>query len=163
MIVNRDSQLWKYLPEELRGLISDGESLIVECQALSGKISDYSYLVFPFAKAYEGFLKNLFLDMGIIREEDFYGDSIRIGRILNPMFMEESESVYAKLLTHSEHGRKAAERLWRSWKRGRNEVFHYFPHNFRRLSKETAVDIIEEMVGAMGQAIDILNSGKKNK
>lgn len=159
--INRESKLWKYLPEELRGLISDGEFLLVDCHAQAGRVSDYSYLVFPFAKAYEGFLKNLFLDMKLIREEDFYGDDIRIGRILNPMFMKKSDSVYAKLLTHPGPGRQLAERLWRSWKRGRNEVFHYFPHNFRRLSQEDALEIIAEMSAAMESAVGILNKNSK--
>lgn len=83
-VIERKSKLWRYLPEEIRSLILDGENLLIECHAISGKVSDYSYLVFTFAKAYEGFLKHLFLDLGLIHEEDFYGDDIRIGRILNP-------------------------------------------------------------------------------
>ena len=157
-IVDHKSKLWSYLPDELRGLITDGENLLVDCQKNpNSKVSDYSYLVFPFSKAYEGFLKNIFLDMGLIREEDFYGDHTRIGRILNPMFMEKGDSVYSKLLTHSPAGRAAAEKLWRIWKRGRNEIFHYFPHNFRRIGREEAVDIIAEMVAAMELAVRILD------
>ena len=147
---------------ELRGLIEDGEHVLVECRAhKSSKVSDFSYLVFPFSKAYEGFLKNLFLDMGIIREEDFYGDHFRIGRVLNPLFMKEGHSAYAKLLAHSEAGRAIAEKLWRVWKRGRNEIFHYFPHNFRRISKEEALDIIAEMVSAMELGVEVLDGKKK--
>jgi len=156
--VDRKSKLWKYLPDEIRGLLIDGEKLLVECHSLSGQISDYSYLVFPFAKAYEGFLKQLFLDLGLIHEEDFYSDDIRIGRILNPVFIDKPESVYYKLRKYSKEGEEAAERLWKVWTHGRNQLFHYYPHNFRRLSNQEAAKIIEEMLGAMSAAIEILSS-----
>ncbi|MBI2414846.1 type II toxin-antitoxin system RnlA family toxin [candidate division WWE3 bacterium] len=156
--MDRKSKLWKYLPEEIRGLLEDGEKLLIECHALSGHVSDYSYLVFPFAKAYEGFLKQLFLDLGLIHEEDFYSDDIRIGRILNPIFINKDFSVYSKLKKYSKTGEETAERLWKIWTHGRNQLFHYYPHNFRRLSSYEANKIIKEMLDAMHTAIDILSS-----
>lgn len=156
IVVPRESKLWSYLPEEIKGLIEDGEHLLIECHTLSGKVSDYSYLVFPFAKAYEGFLKNYFLDLGLIKEDEFYGDDIRIGRILNPMFMEKNFSVYAKLQKVDGYNPKAAKHLWEIWKKGRNQVFHYFPHNFRRLSKEESAEIIKGMISAMQEAVAVI-------
>ena len=147
-VVKRNSKLWKYLSEELRGLIEDGEGLLTECHSLSGKISDYSYLVFPFAKAYEGFLKHFFLDLGLITDAEFFGDDIRIGKILNPYFMKQPFSVYTKLKHH--HGDEEIPRqLWEIWIKGRNQVFHYFPHNFRKLSRTEAAEIIDGFVRAM--------------
>jgi len=110
-------------------------------------ISDYCYLVFPFSKAYEGFLKKLFLDLKLMRPEDYYSDDIRIGKILNPHFVKEHGAVYHKL--HIE----VAEKLWTTWKSGRNLVFHYFPHNFRRLSYTEAKELIEQIVDAMTFAV----------
>lgn len=160
-LVDRRSKLWAYLPEEIRGLISDGENLVEECPEMKGRVSDYSHLVFPFAKGYEGFLKHLFLDLGLIREEEFYGDDIRIGRILNPYFKDKDYSVYSKLRKHSSKGSQISERLWNIWKRGRNQVFHYFPHNFRRLSEHEAQEIIKEFLGAMEEAVGVLNKSKQ--
>ena len=151
-IIKRDSKLWNYFPEEIQGLIVDGEHLMVDCHSLTSKVSDYSYLVFPFAKAYEGFLKNFFLDLGLIKEDEFYGDDIRIGRILNPIFMEKAFSVYTKLKKTKGVDESVPGMLWESWKKGRNQVFHYFPHNFRRLSKEEAAEIINDFVQAMEAA-----------
>lgn len=156
-IVERNSKLWKYLNDEIRDLIIVGEHLFIECHALADEVEDYSYLVFPFAKGYEGFLKHFFLDLGLIKEEEFYGEIIRIGRVLNPIFKDKDYSVYAKLAKHKEAGEEVSARLWNSWKRGRNQVFHYFPHNFRRLSSEEAHSIIIEMVSAMEDAVEILN------
>ena len=103
-VINRKSKLWEYLTEEIQGLISDGESLIIESQKDDWPVSDYSYLVFPFAKAYEGFLKRLFLDLDMIREDEYYGDEIRIGRILNPFYNDKKHSVYEKLGKHKKVG-----------------------------------------------------------
>jgi predicted CopG family antitoxin len=155
-VVKRKSKLWNYLPKEIQGLIEVGENLLMECHTLSEKVTDYSYLVFPFAKAYEGFLKNFFLDLELIKEDDFYGDDIRIGRILNPVFMEKSFSVYAKLKKIKHVDEDVPRRLWEVWKRGRNQVFHYFPHNFRRLSKEEAAEIVEEFIQAMEGAVALI-------
>ena len=41
---------------------------------------DYGFVVFASAKAYEGFLKKLFLDMGLITKQQFESDHFRIGR-----------------------------------------------------------------------------------
>lgn len=156
-IISRNSTLWGYIPGEIQGLIEDGEHLLMECLAYSGKVSDYSYVVFPFAKAYEGFLKRLFLDLELINEEDFYGEAIRIGRILNPIFKDKDYSVYTKLKQYGPDGEKAADKLWDIWKEGRNQVFHYFPHNFRRLSESEAERIVKEFIDAMNFSIELLH------
>lgn len=156
-LVKRDSKLWAYATEEIKGLIQDGEHLLIECHSLSGKVSDYSYLVFPFAKAYEGFLKRFFLDLGLIKEDEFYSDDIRIGRVLNPIFMKKKYSVYSKLKKAELADPEMPQQLWEAWTRGRNQVFHYFPHNFRRLSKEEALEIIRAFVDAMKDAVTVLD------
>lgn len=80
--IDRNSNLWNYLSSDLKGLIEDGEKIIDHAikHGENGS-SDFSYIVFNFAKAYEGFLKHLFLDLGFIQEDDYYGDDIRIGLI----------------------------------------------------------------------------------
>jgi len=150
-LIERRSALWTYLSNDIRGLISDGELLVGQVQDISNKVSDYSFLVFPFSKAYEGFLKKMFLDLILIREDEYYGDDIRIGRILNPGFVHEHANVFKKLATST------AEDLWKIWKRGRNQVFHYFPHNFRKLNYEEAVEIIEDLIVAMSRAVKVGN------
>lgn len=155
-VITRNSVLWEYLSSEQKGLVEDGELLMEYVHKMSHSVSDYSYLVFPFSKAYEGFLKKLFLDMKLMRPEDYYGEDIRIGKILNPHFVKEYGSVYNKVCKKGfEDGENlVAERLWSTWKRGRNLVFHYFPHNFRRLSYTEAKEIIEEIIGSMNFAME---------
>lgn len=154
-VVKRESTLWQYAPEEIRGLIEDGELILnfVYDNKKEDVISDYSFLVFPFAKAYEGFLKRFFLDTGLIAKDEYFSDDIRIGRILNPNFIKEKSNVFEKICGRSNQGREVSKRLWQVWKRGRNLVFHYFPHNYRRLTYEEALDIINDIFSAMNMAV----------
>jgi hypothetical protein len=34
-----------------------------------------------------------------------------------------------------------------------NQVFHYFPHNFRSLTLNEALEIVHEVIGAMENAV----------
>lgn len=45
---------------------------------------DYSFVVFPMAKAYEGFLKKYFFEVGLITKGAYRSDHFRIGKSLNP-------------------------------------------------------------------------------
>lgn len=152
-ILSRTCTLWNYLEPDLQGLIGDGEILLDYAENLKGKISDFSYLVFPFSKAYEGFLKKLFLDLDVMREDDYYSDDIRIGRILNPNYIEENKHIYKSLCLNNKSGEIMTNALWEIWREGRNQVFHYFPHNFRSLSYEEALKIIHRVIEVMELAV----------
>jgi hypothetical protein len=153
-VLNRQCKYWEYAPEEIRGLLGDGEIMLAVATERKNDISDFSFLVFPFSKAYEGFLKKLFLDLRLIREDEYFGDDIRIGRILNPKYIQEHNSVYRGLGTMPYLGSDFSDRLWNVWKRGRNQVFHYFPHNFRKLSYDEALEIIRDIINAMDFAVE---------
>lgn len=152
-VIRKDSALWAYISENQKGLILDGEQLLSELNEFDSKIHDYSFIVFPFAKSFEGFLKQFILDLGLIREDEYYGDDIRIGRILNPSYMKERKNVYSKICGAQQGSKVLPDRLWHIWKRGRNQVFHYFPHNFRKLSFNEALDIIHEFIAAMEETL----------
>ncbi len=117
-------------------------------------ITDYSYLVFPIAKAYEGFLKKLFLDLKFINHHEYADDHFRIGRMLSPHLVKllKHQSVYTKMVEHFGDP-DLADDLWRVWKQGRNLVFHYFPHNVRALSLEEAENLTQDIVKVMEKAV----------
>ena len=147
-VIDRNHPIWNFLSPEQRGLIQDGELLMEQAEKTPRKVSDYSYLVFSFAKMYEGFLKKLFLDLEIIDEQDYYGDDIRIGKLLNPFYVDIT-SVYEKLCQNRKVGKELAEKLWTVWRKSRNQVFHYYPHNFRRLDYNEALEYIYEIIEAV--------------
>jgi hypothetical protein len=155
-VLDRKSVLWMYMSQDIKDLIEDGELLLNFVLDNKDKtdISDFSFLVFSFAKAYEGFLKKFLMDLGMITHDEFYGDEIRIGRILNPKYMKEHGNVINKMCDHSEGLKNLSELLWLAWKKGRNRVFHYFPHNFRKLSYEEADEIIDEMMDVMAKCVE---------
>lgn len=120
---------WNYVQHDLRELLTEAELLVEHVGRWKHKFHDYAFVVFPAAKAYEGFLKMLFLDLGFISEEDYYGKRFRIGRALNPALeprFRGNESVYDKLENFC-HGRELPDALWEMWKKGRNMSFHWFP------------------------------------
>lgn len=138
-----------------KGLIEEGIYLLRDIQEHPDvNISDYSYLVFPFAKAYEGFLKKLFLDLKFISRNVYESNHFRIGRALNPSLEKKlrHESIYDRLVTLMGDNTLPDE-LWNVWKRGRNLVFHYFPHNLRALSLTEAENIINEMLLVMEKTV----------
>lgn len=149
-----DSALWQYLSASQQQLAADGQLLIEDRKKHpSEHLSDYSYLVFPYAKLYEGFLKQLFLDIGAIGEREYASDHFRIGKALSPNLARllGQKSAYAYISRRHSDG--LALRLWNTWKKGRNLVFHYFPHNVRRLSLHEAVTTTQGIVDTMNEAI----------
>lgn len=144
---------WDYVGEDLQELLKSSQVLINKVGVWEEKFHDYSFVVFPAAKAYEGFLKKLFLDLGFITGEEYYGKRFRVGKALNPNLEKElrHESVYDKII-HFCQGPELADRLWETWKEGRNLVFHWFPKEKNVLSfaeaKARVVSIVESMDAA---------------
>lgn len=160
--IDKSSFFWNYLSIGQKGLIEEGLYLLNDVKTHPDiNISDYSYLVFPFAKAYEGFLKKLFLDLGFIPQQVYEGDHFRIGKALNPHLEKilRHESIYDKI-TYLCGNRDLADELWNVWKKGRNLVFHYFPHNFRALTLAEAENIINEILIVMEKAVKECRKGK---
>jgi hypothetical protein len=153
-MIAEGSQLWQYLSPAQRVLAADGAFLLRDSAIHKDQEpTDYSYLVFPFAKLYEGFLKQLFLDLGIIAKRDYESDRFRIGKALSPHLVRRlrGRSAYGEL--EQQFGASLATQLWEAWKEGRNLVFHYFPHNLRALSHEQAQHVIEKLISAMESAV----------
>lgn len=144
---------WNYIEEDLRELLEASQVLINKVEDWEEKFHDYSFVVFPAAKAYEGFLKKLFLDLGFITEEEYYGKRFRVGKALNPNLEKElrHESVYDKIV-HFCQGPELADRLWETWKEGRNLVFHWFPKEKNALSFIEAKTRVETIVESMDAA-----------
>lgn len=154
MEVKIERYLWEYLSQPQKDLINQGKFIIEEIIE-EGKYSftDYSFVVFPFAKAYEGFLKQLLLDVGFISEEEYGSDHFRLGKVLSPNLELKlgNRSVYRKICDNASY--QLSDDIWEAWKIGRNQVFHYFPHNIKSLSFKEASDIILMLIGTMEKSV----------
>jgi hypothetical protein len=151
---------WSYLGEDLQKLIGTSEFIyrVVESWGVDlpggkEKFDDYSFVVFPAAKAYEGFLKKLFLEMGFITEEDYFGKHFRIGKALNPSLPKElrKDGVYDKIVQYCQ-GRVLADKLWDAWRLSRNLTFHWFPNEKNAVSLTEAGERIEMIIDAIDGA-----------
>lgn len=153
-MIPQSSVLWQYMSPDQRSLASDGEFLVHQSTNDGNpEPTDYSYLVFPFAKMFEGFLKQWLRDLGIITEEDYRSEHFRLGKALSPTLANRlgPRSAYAQI--QARYSKDLATRLWHTWKEARNLVFHYFPHNYRALSREQSLQLIQKITEAMEQAV----------
>jgi hypothetical protein len=112
-------------------------------------------LIFPFAKLYEGFLKDIFLQLSIISERDYYSTHFRIGRALNPNLAGRLGKRSAYVQITDQYGKHIADMLWDAWREGRNLIFHYFPGNIRLSNRDKAVNIINQIVTSMEEAVKL--------
>lgn len=142
---------WDYLHRDMKELLRESEILSENVGKWKHKFHDYAFVIFPAAKAYEGFLKRIFLDLGFISDEDYYGKRFRIGRALNPSLeprFREAESVYDRLVNYCQ-GEDLPKTLWNTWKHARNMVFHWFPDETNAITFAEAnrlfVEILESM------------------
>lgn len=141
-------QVKNYLSPSQDKLVSDVETILNRLTP-EDTINDYSFIVSPMAKAYEGYLKDLFLKIGVITETDYESDRFRVGKTLNPSLRYKRFSVFQKLADYHERGEELAEILWDAWKYGRNEIFHYFPNSIKNLSRQEAEDRISLLLTAI--------------
>ena len=154
---NQYPKLWAYLSLNQKDLISEGHFLIKEISKDQAyQFKDYSFLIFPFAKAYEGFLKQLFRDIKFISHLDYISDHLRLGKLMSPALVGRlnDRSLYKKIMEKT--SKDLADRIWAVWKLGRNQIFHYFPHNLKAVSYNEAIRIINEILTTMNEAYERL-------
>lgn len=153
-LVDRKSTLWGYLLPEQQEIVGDCEKLIEDAHRYPEMLTDYSYIVFPMAKVYEGFLKKFLLDTELINESQYESDHFRIGKVLNPNLPDHLriEGLYDKICSHVGSS-DLADRFWQTWKRGRNLLFHYFPGNLHRITLAEAVETAQEIVATMSLSV----------
>lgn len=151
------------LSEGQRELLNQGIFLVqIMADDHPHDFADYSFVVFPFAKCYEGFLKQVFFDVGFIRQEDYVGTHFRLGKVLSPALAKRlgNRSVYAKICNNDKWC-SLADEIWNAWKVGRNQVFHYFPHNLQSLQLVEAIKIVNMLLITMDKVLAIEPHGQQ--
>ena len=143
---------WSFLEEDLQELFLEAIELDKNVAKWDEKYHDYAFVVFPAAKAYEGFLKKEFFNRGFISKDDYYGKKFRIGRALNPSLenIYRHESVYDKICNFC-GGKELADRVWDTWRLGRNLLFHWFPEEKNAISFSEARDRLMYIFATMDE------------
>ena len=155
MLDLKNHSWWGYIGGDLRDLFLESELLLTRMPEYAADFADYSFVVFPAAKAYEGFLKKLFLDFNFISEDEYFGKHFRIGKALNPnleKIYRDNEGVYDKVVTHC-GGKDLADKLWDTWRLSRNLVFHWFPNEKNTVTLDGAKERVEMIIAAMDAAM----------
>ena len=157
---------YRYLDFHQQELVNVSFSLLEKKDALSD-IKDFSFMVFPMSKAYEGFLKKVFYDLHLINKETYQGRRFRIGRALNPDIrnhQRDEDWLYDDV--ELQFGRKVARQLWETWLICRNHVFHYFSNEKQTLSFDEAkqkVNMIVESIQLVAHQLDINQNQQKKE
>lgn len=154
----QETNWYQYMEPVMREMATESYRLLDHAKTpgmTEASFGDFGYVVFPMAKAYEGFLKKLFLDLKLIDRRQFFGDHFRIGRALNPNLPKRYRDgwVYGKLVEWCS-SEALPELLWDAWKEGRNKVFHYFPEKNQKITLEEAEALISQLSAAMSAAVD---------
>ena len=161
---------WDYLDHDLKELLKQSQLLVETAQEWDHedsdtmKFHDFSFVVFPAAKAYEGFLKNLFLDLELISKKDYAGKRFRIGKALNPTLyksemkrhkrykqLRKKLSVYDKLVQYC-GGPELADMMWKTWKECRNVLFHWFPEEKNAIERVEAEEKFQQILDTIALA-----------
>lgn len=123
------------------------------------QLDDYSFIVFSMAKAYEGFLKKLLLELGLISYKVYQGRKFRIGRALNPdIKFHQRDKYWLYDDVADKCGRVVAESLWKTWLTCRNRVFHFFPKEQSFLTYLEAKDKVQQIEKSMSKAVSCLST-----
>lgn len=157
MELQKQAHWYQYLDVDQQELVIVSFALLQKKDALSD-LKDFSFLVFSMSKAYEGFLKKVFYDLGLISKETYQGRRFRIGRALNPdvrHYQRDEDWLYDNV--ESRFGQAVARQLWNTWLVCRNRVFHYFTNEKSSLSFDEAVKKIEMIVASMQSVADQLD------
>ena len=145
---------WSYIDHDLQELLLQSINLVEKVENWEVKFHDYAFVVFPASKAFEGYLKKLFLDLDFITKKQYYGKRFRVGKALNPQLetkYRERYSVYDKLVGFC-GGPKLADQLWLTWKTGRNLLFHWFPKEKNAIEYQEAVQKVNMILDSMDLA-----------
>ncbi len=155
-----DTNFWDYLSPYQKDLIREGSFLYQEVFDKSEySFVDYAFLVFPFAKAYEGFMKQFLFDKELISIEEYNSNHIRLGLLLCPdLPLYDQRSIYPNIAR--ECGSELAGKMWETWKYCRNQVFHYYPHNSKAINLIGAKERIQMILLTINSCYIKLKSTK---
>ena len=143
------------LDKPFQELIGTAIRLCEREKTLNSEFQDYSFIVFPAAKAYEGILKKIFLMLDLIDEKTYYGKRFRIGKALNPDVREQSRDQYwlfddiERLCSTS-----VSRELWETWLSSRNRIFHYYPNSAHVINLEQAEEHIIQISNSIQSLIE---------
>jgi len=152
-----DQEWFKYLDRRLQERVELAEILYTRELTLKDEfpLIDYTFIVFPMSKSYEGFLKQFLRDQRLISEKTYQSRRFRIGRALNPDLPPSQRDEYwlyddvARMC-----GEDISRELWEVWLSSRNRLFHFFPKYDQNVSLSQAKEYLLRISKIMTRALN---------
>jgi hypothetical protein len=144
---------FEFLEPDQQQAVYTSLELLEREKKLRPDFADFSYVLFPISKAYEGFLKKFLFTQGLISAEVYQGRHFRIGRALNPDISPNQRDqwwLYDDVVRNC--GNDLAREMWKSWIECRNHVFHYFPKFKNELSLQKVEDKMAMLISVFEKA-----------
>lgn len=159
-----EKKWFRQLPVIQQELIKQSFYLLDLAKKQNLKLYDYSYILMPGAKAYEGFIKDLVYKLGLIPEKRYLGKRFRVGRAINPDYARTSPDGFEALyddLSRLCGGEFIASKLWNTWLECRNRIFHYFvgrKQYYNLFEVETKLYLLIETIDQASVSCNLDNS-----
>ncbi len=116
--------------------------------------SDYSFVVFPMAKAYEGFIKRTLFEAGLVSKPLYLSKRLRIGRVLNPdLRQQHRDELWLYDDFERQCSKEVAQLLWQVWLKCRNNIVHFFPEEKYTVSLTTSREELVSIASAIEQTV----------
>lgn len=143
-----------FLPDHGQRLVVTSQELYDREARLQSAFSSYSFVVFPMAKAYEGFIKSYLHQMGILPKKGYQDHKFRIGRALNPDISPQHKDewwLYDDL--ERACSPKTARLIWDTWVECRNRIFHFYFDDEIPMPLSVAKQKLLQLSEAMDEAV----------
>lgn len=147
--VGVDQPWFRGLPQDQQELLHQSLDLLEDMRLHPRQFFDYSFVVMPAAKAYEGFIKDSLFHLGLISERLYKGTRFRVGKSLNPELDKlpqyKQDALYQELIAVFQD-ETVPRRLWQTWKQCRNRTFHYFAKERKTMTLDIAQDRVKQIL-----------------
>lgn len=147
----KNEEFDKFVGSDLLELYRDS-CVLLEQNKKEGQIfpalSDYSIIILPIAKVYEGILKKILVEAEIIGEEEIrINPGINVGHYFNPV---GNNKIFNHIKDHA-RDRVVPHIIYATYQECRNQILHYDPHKDNRIKN---IEDVEFYVKRIMHAID---------
>jgi len=126
----QSKELDEFVGTDLLELYLDANRLFSTIRESETIFSDYSFIVFPLAKVYEGVLKKILVQVNLIKEGELLENpDISINAYFNPIGNEKIKNV----LRDKTRDKAIPFVIYSTYQECRNQILHYDPYRDNRL------------------------------
>ncbi len=119
-----------FVGDDIVDLKEDSYKLYNRYSEMHSPLSDYSFIVFPLAKAYEGILKKILVKTGVLTEAELLQNpNITINRFYNPL---EKGAIY-QTLKDKTRDKVIPHVIFSVYQECRNQILHYDQYRDNRI------------------------------